>query len=45
MVAEGALGGDLDDHLGHARHNPEGRNGRNSRNGHWAKTAITRADR
>src|SRR5215475_12234036 len=41
MVIEGALEGELDDHLGYARHDPEGRNGSNSRNGHRAKTVIT----
>jgi putative transposase len=33
MVIEGALEGELDDHLGYARHAPEGRDGGNSRNG------------
>jgi putative transposase len=41
MVLEGALEGELDDHLGYARHDPEGRNGGNSRNGHRAKTVLT----
>ena len=41
MVMEGALEGELDDHLGYARHDPEGRDGGNSRNGHRAKTVIT----
>jgi hypothetical protein len=41
MVIEGALEGELDDHLGYARHGPEGRDGRNSRNGRRAKTVIT----
>ena len=41
MVIEGALEGELDDHLGYARHDPEGRNSGNSRNGHRAKTVIT----
>src|SRR5205809_3098419 len=41
MVVEGALEGDLDVHLGYARHHPAGRNGSNSRNGHRAKTVIT----
>ena len=41
MVIEGALEGELDDHLGYARHDPEGRDGGNSRNGHRAKTVIT----
>ena len=41
MVIEGALEGELDDHLGYAKHNPEGRDGGNSRNGRRAKTVIT----
>jgi putative transposase len=41
MVVEGALEGDLDDHLGYARHDPVGRDGGNSRNGHRTKTVIT----
>ena len=43
MVIEGALEGELDDHLGYAKHDPEGRDGGNSRNGHQAKTVITEA--
>src|SRR6266849_1671907 len=43
MGVEGALEGELDDHLGYARHDPAGRNGGNSRNGHRAKTVITEA--
>src|ERR1017187_8072627 len=43
MVVEGALQGEMDDHLGYARHDPAGRNGSNSRNGHRAKTVITEA--
>jgi len=43
MVVEGALEGELDDHLGYARHDPSGRDGGNSRNGHRAKTLITEA--
>ena len=43
MVVEGALEGELDDHLGYARHDPAGRDGGNSRNGHRGKTVITRA--
>ena len=43
MVVEGALEGELDDHLGYARHDPAGRDGGNSRNGHRAKTLITEA--
>ncbi len=39
MVIEGALEGELDDHLGYSRHDPAGRNGGNSRNGYRGKTA------
>jgi Transposase, Mutator family len=38
MVIEGALEGELDDHLGYARYDPEGRDGGNSRNGRRVKT-------
>jgi putative transposase len=41
MVVEGALEGELDDHLGYDKHDPAGRNGGNSRNGHRAKTVLT----
>jgi putative transposase len=41
MVVEGALEGELEDHLGYGRHDPVGRDGGNSRNGHRAKTIIT----
>src|SRR6201989_3699151 len=41
MVIEGALEGELDDHLGYEKHDPAGRGGGNSRNGHRAKTVIT----
>jgi putative transposase len=41
MVVEGALEGELDDHLGYGKHEPAGRNGGNSRNGHRAKTVLT----
>ena len=41
MVVEGALEGELDDHLGYAKHDPAGRNGGNSRNGYRAKTVLT----
>src|SRR5204862_6257650 len=41
MVIEGALEGELDDHLGYAKHDPEGRDGGNSRNGRRAKPGIT----
>ena len=43
MVVEGALEGELDDHLGYAKHDPAGRNGSNSRNGHREKTVLTEA--
>src|ERR1700677_3452415 len=43
MVVEGALEGELDDHLGYAKNDPAGRNGRNSRNGHRAKTVLSEA--
>ena len=41
MVIEGALEGELDDHLGYGKHDPEGRDGGNSRNGGRAKTVLT----
>ena len=41
MVVEGALEGELDDHLGYGKHDPAGRDGGNSRNGHRAKTVLT----
>jgi len=37
MVVERALVGELDDHLGYARHDPAGRDGGNSCNGHRAE--------
>src|SRR6201988_2506064 len=43
MVVEGALEGEMDDHLGYPRHASEGRNSGNSRNGHRAKTVLTEA--
>jgi len=43
MLIEGALEGELDDHLGYARHALEGRDGGNSRNGYRAKTVLTEA--
>ena len=43
MVVEGALEGELDDHLGYEKHDPAGRDGSNSRNGHRAKTLLTEA--
>jgi transposase-like protein len=41
VVLEGALEGELDAHLGYAKHDPVGRDGGNSRNGHRAKTVLT----
>ena len=41
MVIEGALEGELDDHLGYGKHDLEGRNGGNSRNGRRPKTVLT----
>jgi putative transposase len=41
MVIEGALEGELDDHLGYGKHEPEGRDGGNSRNGRRVKTVLT----
>ena len=43
MVIEGALEGEMDDHLGYSRHDPAGRDGGNSRNGHRGKTVLTEA--
>jgi putative transposase len=43
MVVEGALEGELDDHLGYEKNDPAGRNGGNSRNGRRAKTVLTEA--
>jgi transposase-like protein len=41
IVLEGALEGEMDAHLGYARHDPAGRDGGNSRNGKRAKTVLT----
>ena len=41
MVIEGALEGELDDHLGYEKNDPVGRDGGNSRNGRRAKTVLT----
>ena len=41
MVIEGALEGELDDHLGYEKNDPAGRDGGNSRNGYRAKTVLT----
>lgn len=43
VVVEGALEGEMDDHLGYAKHDVEGRDGGNSRNGHREKTVLTEA--
>jgi putative transposase len=40
-VIESALEGELDDHLGYAKHDLVGRNGENSRNGRRGKTVLT----
>ena len=41
MVLEGALEGEMDDHLGYAKHDPAGPDGGNSRNGKRVKTVLT----
>jgi transposase-like protein len=41
MVVEGALEGELDDHLGYGNHDLADRHGSNSRNDHRAKTVLT----
>ncbi len=43
MVIEGAPEGEMDGHLGYARHDPAGHNSGNSRNGHRARTVLTEA--
>jgi transposase-like protein len=43
MVVESALDGEIDDHLGYAKHDAAGRNGGNSRNGKRSKTLLTEA--
>jgi transposase-like protein len=43
LVLEASLEGELDAHLGYAKHDPAGRDGGNSRNGHRAKTVFTEA--
>jgi putative transposase len=40
-VIESALEGELDDHLGYAKHDPAGRNGGDSGNGRRGKTVLT----
>lgn len=41
IVVEAALEGEMDDHLGYAKHDPAGRDGGNSRNGTRAKTVLS----
>src|SRR5437879_4452306 len=41
VFLESALEGEMDAHLGYARHDPAGDNSGNSRNGRRAKTVIT----
>lgn len=41
MIIEAAAEGELDEHLGYAKHDPAGRDGGNSRNGVRAKTVLT----
>jgi putative transposase len=43
MVLESSLEGEMDAHLGYAKHDAAGRNGENSRNGHRSKTVLTEA--
>ena len=43
VVVEAALDGEMDDHLGYAKHDPAGRDGGNSRNGKRGKTLLTDA--
>ena len=43
VVVESALEGELDDHLGHGKHDPAGRDGGNSRNGKRGKSVLTEA--
>ncbi|MBG0568240.1 IS256 family transposase [Actinoplanes sp. NEAU-A11] len=40
-VLESALEGEITDHVGYDKHDPEGRGSGNSRNGHRAKTVLT----
>jgi putative transposase len=41
LVLEGALEGELTDHLGYGKHDPAGKDGGNSRNGKRSKTVLT----
>ena len=43
IVLESAFEGEMDAHLGYAKHDPAGRDGGNSRNGVRAKTVLTEA--
>lgn len=43
MVVESALEGEMEDHLGYARHDPAGRDGGNSRNGTRSNELLTEA--
>jgi putative transposase len=43
VVVESSLEGELDDHLGHGKHDVAGRDGGNSLNGRRAKTLLTEA--
>lgn len=43
QVVESALEGEMDDHLGYAKHDALGRNGGNSRNGRRGKHLVTEA--
>jgi putative transposase len=43
VIVESALEGEMTDHLGYGKHDPEGRNGGNSRNGYREKTIVTAA--
>jgi putative transposase len=43
VVLERALEGEMDAHLGYAKHDPAGDGSGNSRNGHRAKTVLTEA--
>ncbi|WP_426226337.1 IS256 family transposase [Pseudarthrobacter sp. DSP2-3-2b1] len=43
MVVESALEGEMEDHLGYARHDPAGSDGGNSRNGTRSKELLTEA--
>lgn len=40
VVLEGALEGEMDAHLGYAKHDPAGRDGGNSGNGHRAGAVL-----